>query len=335
MNFGQDGGQIVKEFRAVAQSYTRLFEARKNHIKELLGPSYNYYSGIFRERLLRDFLVETLPTTVSVSSGFIYGFGQVENSKQLDIIVWDSGRHGAVYRTPEFAIVTPESVIAVISVKSNMEAKDIREGLANLLSVTPLDLAFRGARTNDTGEPLFPPILKVLVGFEPIPANCVDVIGTFYTQETAANPDIAKVLQQALGDIDPLRLDPVHRYPVERVYAKLVTALDGKMSVFQGWGPPDESCFTLPPGLKRAPFAYRQEAELTSPFEKMMYYVVAAVDRALGVKGWSLRAAWADLNPVTGSRIGDIAEVVESSGVPLFTGAPTNSAGTTALRQPI
>jgi hypothetical protein len=322
VNIGQDGGQIVKEFRAVAQSYTRLFEARKNHIRELLGSSYNYYSGIFREGLLRDFLVEALPTTVSVSSGFIYGFGQVENSKQLDIIIWDSGRHAAVYRTPEFAIVTPESVVAVISVKSKAEDKDIRDGLSNLLSVTPLDMAFRGARTDDTGKPLFPPIVKILIGFEALPPNCLDVVGRFYRKEIAVRPDIASRLQNALSQINPMGLDPVHRYPVERVYAKLVTTLEGKASVLQGWGPPDESPFPLPPGLKRAPFGYLQEAQLTTPFEKMMYYVVAAVDRTLGAKGWSLRAAWADLNPITGSRIGDVAEVVESSGVPLFDGTP-------------
>jgi hypothetical protein len=60
----------------------------KSHIFDLLGRQQNAESGRFREELLRSFLSKLLSTSVSVDTGFIYGFEQVETSKQLDIIIW-------------------------------------------------------------------------------------------------------------------------------------------------------------------------------------------------------------------------------------------------------
>ena len=89
------------------------FRARRNHVRELLGQAQNYSSGIFREGLLRDFLREFLPRAVEVSTGFIYGFEKVPNSAQLDVLVWDSTNHSAVYRTDSFVIVPPEAAIEI------------------------------------------------------------------------------------------------------------------------------------------------------------------------------------------------------------------------------
>ena len=56
---------------------------------------------------MREVLESILPSSVSVNSGFIYGFGVDSNSKQMDIIIWDSSRYGAIYRTKEYVIVPP------------------------------------------------------------------------------------------------------------------------------------------------------------------------------------------------------------------------------------
>ena len=54
----------------------------------LLGRKQAYSSGVFRESLLKNFIIKLMPDSVSVDSGFIYGFEEYENSRQLDIIIW-------------------------------------------------------------------------------------------------------------------------------------------------------------------------------------------------------------------------------------------------------
>ncbi len=317
----QDDAQIVKDFRTVARSFAETFKVTKDHVRKLLGSTQNYHSGLFREGLLRRFLTDLLPRAVSVDSGFIYGFGQVPTSGQLDIIVWDASRHAAVYRTPDFVIVPPESVIAVISVKSTLAKRDIEDGLANLFSVVPLDLAYRGIWHDDTGKPAFPPIVKCLVSYD-APASVESVLPTvsaFYADLTK-EPKVAKALLSALRDFNPVNPQPVHTYVRERVFARLVVSLDGNVSFAQGWGPPLGSSVPVPPPLKRLPFMYRQGAELTSPLEKLVHDVLSAVYQCLGTPGIAMRAAWSDINPLTGWRSGDAEELVESSGVPLIDG---------------
>jgi hypothetical protein len=319
MTIRRDEKQIVKDFRAVARSFAEAFKVTKDHVRSLLGSTQNYHSGLFREGLLRTFLIDLLPRAVSVDSGFIYGFGQVPTSAQLDIIVWDSSRHAAVYRTPDFVIVPPESVIAVISVKSNMTKGDIEGALDNLFSVVPLDLAYRGTWQDEAGKPTVPPILKCVVGYES-PTNVESVLPTvseFYATRTT-DPETAKTIAAALRKFDPHNPQPEQRYPLERVYTKLIVPLDGNVSFLQGWGPPPDSTVLVPPPLKRLPFMYRQGAALTSPLEKLVHRVLSAVYECLGTPGIALRAAWSDINPLTGWRFGDADEIEEPSGVALI-----------------
>jgi hypothetical protein len=128
-SIGEERKQILTNFRTVAKSYSALFRAQKNHIHTLLRGAHNYSSGVFREGLIRNFLTTVLPQSISVDSGFVYGFDQMPNSRQIDILVWDSGRHAAVYRTREFVIIPPEAVIAAISVKTALSKDDLVESL--------------------------------------------------------------------------------------------------------------------------------------------------------------------------------------------------------------
>ena len=133
---------LLENFRRYTASYIDGFLVAKNRIFHLLLQQ-RMTSGLFREALLKDFFRAILPGNVSVDSGFIYAFDILPPSKQLDIIVWDSARHSPVFRSSDFVVVPPESVIAVLSVKSNLNNQDIDEGLENLLSLTPIELRFR------------------------------------------------------------------------------------------------------------------------------------------------------------------------------------------------
>ena len=93
-------------------------------------------------------------------------------------------------------------------------------------------------------------------------------------------------------------------------------------SRLQGWGPPDDINGALqraigspgslpkygPSNLCRLPYLYRQRGQLTTPFEKLIFYVLGSAYRFLGTQGGSVVSAWGDFNPVHGMRLGDAAE---------------------------
>ena len=196
LNLGARNQQILKAFRKVARTHIEMFQARRNHISDLLGPHQPYHIGTFREDLLIQFFVDLLPQSVSVDTGFIYGFEEVETSRQLDIIIWDSARHSPVYRTPRFVIVAPEAVIAVITVKTNLGKNDINDALTNITSTVALDMMYRGRVTSDVGDTLCPPILKFVMSYS-APANEADVLSTtasFFGNLISVQPVVAKPL---------------------------------------------------------------------------------------------------------------------------------------------
>ena len=322
-NLGDDGEQILTKFRTVAKSHVKSFRAQRNHIHELLGDAHRYSSGVFREGLIRDFLASVLPKGVSVDSGFIYGFDQIENSKQIDILVWDSLRHGAVYRTREFVIIPPESVIAAISVKTTLKRKDILNALENLLSVVPLELMYRRDLDQQSTEPRFRPITKIVVSYEgpTNPKAALDTIATFFKERFAKDGKLATEMLAAFQDFDPIHPSLTRIYQVERILPTLVAAIETTNTSFlQGWGPPEDAIgpHTYGPGLRRLPYMYPQKNELTSPLEKLVYYVLTSAYATLGTLGWSLVAAWGEFQPATGMRVGDASEIIEGRGVRLL-----------------
>lgn len=125
----------------------------------------------------------------------------------------------------------------------------------------------------------------------------------------------------AFKEFDPIRPEPVQIHKVERVIPKLIAAIESsEVSLLQGWGPPEDLFGNklYGPGLRRLPYLYAQENKLTTPLEKVVYYVLASVYAALGTAGWSLVSAWGEFNPTTGFRLGDASEVLEAQGIRLL-----------------
>ena len=321
-NLGGDGSQILTRFRAVAKSYTAMFRAQQDHIYQLLGSAQNYSSGIFRESLLRNFLATVLPQSISVDSGFVYGFEQVPNSRQIDILVWDSDRHAAVYRTREFVIVPPEAVIAAISVKTTLNKKDLVESLENLLSLTPLELIYRVRPTSKTS--LLRPITKIVVSYKgPLRLNrTLNAVGEFFQERFAKDQTLAAEMIDAFQNFDPINSAQKQMHQVKRVIPKLIAAIEtDDVSMIQGWGPPNDlrgETTYGPAALRRLPYMYVQKNKLTTPLEKVVYHVLESVYLALGTPGLSIVSAWGEFNPSTGSRVGDAWEIDEGRGIQLL-----------------
>lgn len=288
-----------------------------------MGTSQAYSSGIFRESLIRDFLKRILPKSVSVDSGFIYGFDKAETSRQIDIIIWDSSKYGSIFQTSEFVVVPPESVIAIITVKSNMNNSDIESGLHNLSSVIDLDLQFRRSRIDKENKHIFRPIRKYFISYKGTTSKkkTKEKISKYYRDLFLQNQKYSDIIVPKLQEINPLNPSEEIKQTLQTFLPKLILSIESDdSSFFTGWGPPEDECGEQtfgPCELKRVPYLYPQHNKITSQFEKLIYYIISNVYDYLGTEGWSTVAAWADIPPVGGVRIGDPSEIVESEGVSL------------------
>jgi hypothetical protein len=323
--------QLLGHFRTVAKSYAQLFRAQKDHVHHLLAGAHNYSSGVFREGLIRSFLKAILPKAVSVDSGFVYGFEQVPTSRQIDILVWDSARHAAVYQTHEFVIIPPESVIAAISVKTTLDRADIHEALENLLSLEPIEYAYRSEEASQIEEPFVRPILKLVVGYEgpATTTRALEATKEFFEGRFAASSHLARRMIAVLGNFDPVNPCRQHVDAVESMLPKLIASIEtNPFSLVQGWGPPEDQAgrSSYGPGLRRLPYMYAQDSQLTTPLEKVVYHVLRSTYATLGTAGWSLVSAWGEFNPITGTRVGDAEEILESQNARLLD--PQRLAGT-------
>lgn len=312
---GQNGQQILKRFRNFASSYISQFKSEKDRVFELLKSSQQYSSGIYREGLLRKFLTDILPDSVSVNSGFIYGFEVVNTSGQIDIIIWDSARYSAVFKTPEFVIVPPESVIAVITVKSNMNKSAIQDGLKNISSIIALDYKYRYPRRNEDGKKIFRSISKYFVSFRgrSKESRVGDVISEYYIDLLSENQELTNELIDALKNMDVYKLDDDVMSIFDLIYPKMILSIDEKsISFITGFGPIEDQLAENRYGdaqLRRVPYLNSQDSRITTHLEKFVASILRDVYLYLETPGLSFVAAWSDHHPAYGFRFGDTVEL--------------------------
>lgn len=139
---GLKGERVRQFFELEARTLlerVRVMETLIPHSSER-GSAHRGEEGRHIEALVRDFLNKHLPSDIRAISGFILrpstkigedDLSRVatvvdEHSRQLDIIVYDFAAFPVYERFEEFAIVPPEGVIAVISVKKTLYKANVR-----------------------------------------------------------------------------------------------------------------------------------------------------------------------------------------------------------------
>ncbi len=135
-----DGGRVrdfwAAEAKAVLATY-RHFETLLPS-KSKRGASHAAEDGRYVEALLRAYLQKFLPSSIEIFSGFILrpavktGKASRErhgdrdaHSRQLDLIVYDSSTYPVYQRFADAAIVPPEGVLAIVSVKKFIGPGDV------------------------------------------------------------------------------------------------------------------------------------------------------------------------------------------------------------------
>jgi len=103
--------------------------SQSNRIDYVIG--HGQTVGNYREKLFTSVLSKYIPKKFHIATGFIEGI-----SKQIDIIIYDQHNYIPTFRDDDLVVVKKESVIAVIEIKSTLNAKTLKESLEGIEMIT-------------------------------------------------------------------------------------------------------------------------------------------------------------------------------------------------------
>jgi hypothetical protein len=92
--------------------------AVKDRVRNLIGGANWAEEGRYKEAILRNVIRRFLPKNLDIGTGFILK-DKKEISKQIDIIIYDN-TYPVLFREGDFVITSPESVKAIIEVKTKL-----------------------------------------------------------------------------------------------------------------------------------------------------------------------------------------------------------------------
>lgn len=127
-----------------SSSSTAELAAAMKRLDAIIGKSHWLSVGTYKESLIRRLLRQRVPRDYEVSTGFVMSSLEDKRliSRQIDVLIWNAARFAPFFRDGDFVIVPPEACRAAIEVKGVANTKHLREGLANLESLTPFCYQF-------------------------------------------------------------------------------------------------------------------------------------------------------------------------------------------------
>lgn len=98
----------------------------RNRVRDFIGDRHWGEDGRFKEIILTDILKKHLPENVSIGTGFVVDNDNI--TSQIDIIIYDNTLP-VMFKNNDFVIVTAESVVAIIEVKSKLTTDKAKEAI--------------------------------------------------------------------------------------------------------------------------------------------------------------------------------------------------------------
>lgn len=147
-------------------SQAELLLQQYQNIEQLLGPAGSDWTwpGEHCETLLRETLQRTLPPSLRVGKGYVYGVRTteqgIERSPEIDILVYDADQFAPIFSMGNFVIVRPESVRAAIQVKRTLDAGTLDKAVKNVVSAKQHVLATCQFNGRVTGEKMFSAVVS-------------------------------------------------------------------------------------------------------------------------------------------------------------------------------
>lgn len=122
----------IEYFESFANEITSKFR----RLQSIVG--HPTTSGDYHEEILRTILRNFLSKRFSVKKGFIYA-GPDRVSKQIDLMVIDENSPAAyIFQEGDFAVVIPQAVVAIMEIKTILNAPDFDRALENISSAKSL-----------------------------------------------------------------------------------------------------------------------------------------------------------------------------------------------------
>ncbi len=112
-----------RDIEKFQKSISLELDTIKNRVRELIGDANWGEEGRYKESVLKNVLKRFLPNSFSVGTGFIVSSGEeAENncSSQIDIIIYDNS-YPLLFKEGDFIVASPESVKAIIEVKTALD----------------------------------------------------------------------------------------------------------------------------------------------------------------------------------------------------------------------
>lgn len=118
------------------ESFANEIASKFRRLQSIVG--HPTTSGDYHEEILRAVLRNFLSKRFSVKKGFIYA-GPNQVSKQIDLMVVDENSPAAyIFQEGDFAVVIPQAVVAVMEIKTALNAPDFDQALENISSAKSL-----------------------------------------------------------------------------------------------------------------------------------------------------------------------------------------------------
>jgi len=119
--------------KAFHESTTKELDVTKDRVRNLIGNSNWGEDGRYKEYILRNIIRKFLPSNLKIGTGFIVKNENEEYkcSSQIDILIFDSS-YSILFSEGDFFIVSPNSVKAIIEVKTNIENQSLNEAVEKI-----------------------------------------------------------------------------------------------------------------------------------------------------------------------------------------------------------
>jgi len=108
----------IKDIIEFHESIGKELKAVQNRVRNLIKDANWLEEGRYKEVVLRNVIRRFLPENLNIGTGFILK-GKKKISKQIDIIIYDN-TYPVLFREGDFVITSPESVKAIIEVKTKL-----------------------------------------------------------------------------------------------------------------------------------------------------------------------------------------------------------------------
>ena len=119
--------------KAFHESTTKELDITKDRVRNLIGSSNWGEDGRYKEYILRNIIRKFVPSNLKIGTGFIVKNENDEYkcSSQIDILIFDSS-YPVLFNEGDFFIVSPNSVKAIIEVKTNIENQSLHEAVEKI-----------------------------------------------------------------------------------------------------------------------------------------------------------------------------------------------------------